>query len=120
MILLPWPHRNLSPNARTHWAAKARSVSKAKSDAFYATKASGYLRPFTRFSLTFCPPDNRRRDLDNLIASMKPALDGMAKAWGVDDAAFRWSADIGEAVPGGRVIVTPDDVQEVPFRGVIS
>lgn len=119
MLILPWPHRNLSPNARTHWSAKARSSAKAKSDAFYATKASG-LKPFTRFHLTFCPPDNRRRDLDNLIASSKAALDGMAKAMGVDDAAFRWTAEIGEVCPGGRVIVTPDDVTNTPFRGVIS
>jgi crossover junction endodeoxyribonuclease RusA len=61
--------------------------------------------PFTRFHMTFCPPTNRARDLDNLIASMKPALDGMAAALGVNDSTFRFTAEIGEIVPGGRVIV---------------
>ncbi len=119
MVILPWPHRNLSPNARTHWSAKARSVAKAKNDAYFATKASG-VKPCMEFHLVFCPPDNRRRDLDNLIASMKAALDGMAGAWGVDDAKFRWTAEIGEVCPGGRVIVEPSGLVEVPFRGVIS
>ena len=39
--------------------------------------------------ITFFTPDNRKRDLDNLLAAMKPALDGMARAIGVDDALFR-------------------------------
>ena len=39
--------------------------------------------------ITFYTPDARKRDLDNLLAAMKPALDGMAKAIGVDDALFR-------------------------------
>jgi hypothetical protein len=38
--------------------------------------------------ITFYTPDNRKRDLDNLLAAMKPALDGMAQAIGVDDALF--------------------------------
>ena len=39
--------------------------------------------------ITFFTPDARKRDLDNLLAAMKPALDGMAQAIGVDDALFR-------------------------------
>lgn len=108
MIVLSWPHRNLSPNARTHWAAKSRVSGKAKTDAFYATKAANP-QPFTSFHLIFCPPDNRKRDLDNLIASMKSPLDGMAMALRVNDNAFRFTAEIGEVVPGGRVIVEPKE-----------
>lgn len=104
MILLPWPSPDLSPNARVHWRTKWKASKAAKETAYYTT-LEAKVRPCDRFRLVFCPPDNRARDLDNLIASMKPALDGMAKAWGVDDSAFRWTAEIGEVCPGGRVIV---------------
>lgn len=39
--------------------------------------------------LTFFAPNKIRRDLDNLLAAMKPSLDGMAQALGVDDSLFR-------------------------------
>lgn len=104
MLIFPWPSRVLSPNGRSHWATKAKAVKAMRTLAFYATKESK-LHPLTSFRLVFCPPTNRARDLDNLIASMKPALDGMAQAWGVNDSTFRFTAEIGEIVPGGRVIV---------------
>jgi crossover junction endodeoxyribonuclease RusA len=103
-IQLPWPSRALSPNSRGHWATKAQAVKAARTVAFYATKESKML-PCVNFTLTFHPPTNRARDLDNLVASCKAYLDGMAQAWGVNDSAFRWTATIGEIVPGGRVLV---------------
>jgi Holliday junction resolvase RusA-like endonuclease len=45
--------------------------------------------------LTFRPNDRRRRDVDNLIAMHKGALDGIADALGIDDSQFRLSAEIG-------------------------
>lgn len=100
----PWPPRILSPNSRGHWAVKAQAFKAAKALAFYATKESKHPVAL-RFILVFCPPDYRRRDADNLIASCKAYLDGMAAAWGVDDSLFRWSFDFGPVIPGGRVIV---------------
>ena len=38
-----------------------------------------------KFSITFYCPDRRRRDIDNLLASLKPSLDGIAQATGIDD-----------------------------------
>lgn len=108
MIQFPWPSSALSPNARGHWAVKAQAFKAAKTLAFYATKESKQPAT-TRFKLVFCPPNNRRRDADNLIASCKAYLDGMAAAWGVDDSLFRWSFDFGPVVPGGRVIVEACD-----------
>jgi len=107
-IQFPWPSSALSPNARGHWATKAQAVKAARTLAFYATKESK-VQPLTNFRLVFCPPTNRARDLDNLVASCKAYLDGMAQAWGVNDSAFRWTATIGEIVPGGRVLVEPAD-----------
>lgn len=56
-----------------------------------------------RVSITFCPPDRRRRDLDNMLAACKPLLDGIADATGVDD--HLWSLTIrrGDPVNGGEV-----------------
>lgn len=57
-------------------------------------------------SLDFFPPDNRRRDLDGMISSMKAALDGVADALGIDDNLFRIAAKKSQdTFPGGAVIV---------------
>jgi hypothetical protein len=42
-----------------------------------------------RVSIIARPKDNRARDEDNLQASLKAALDGVAAALGVDDSRFR-------------------------------
>lgn len=55
--------------------------------------------------LVFVPPDKRRRDADNLLASCKAALDGLSDAVGVDDSMFsiRFEIDKVRTVKGGRV-----------------
>ena len=57
--------------------------------------------------LLFCAPDRRARDWDNLLASMKAGLDGLADAMGVDDAKWRPSLDVADdPVKHGKVIVS--------------
>lgn len=56
-------------------------------------------------SLTFIPKDNRRRDLDNLIASCKSLLDGISDAMGIDDSKFELTAKMGEPQKNPHVIV---------------
>jgi crossover junction endodeoxyribonuclease RusA len=53
----------------------------------------------------FHPPDRRRWDLDNMLASVKSGLDGLADAIGVDDSFWTLSIAKGEPVPGGAVDV---------------
>ena len=115
-VVLPWPDKRLSPNARGHWGGKVTVVKKARADACKATYAvlsrgaketrQAYAGscPIT-VRVTFYPPDNRRRDVDNLIASMKAAFDGIADALAVDDNRFRPSFDVGEVRKGGDVEV---------------
>lgn len=56
--------------------------------------------------LDFYPPDKRRRDVDNLLASLKSALDGICDAWGIDDSRFRMIILRMEApIKGGKVVV---------------
>lgn len=123
MIVLPWPDKTLSPNARLHWSVVAKAKKAAKQAAWALTLKSG--TPYRRnIKLTFCAPSQRRYDMDNLLARMKAALDGVAMAWGVDDSTFRITLERGEVYPkSGRVLITvyDDDGSAVlPVVGKIS
>lgn len=41
-LILPWPSKDLSPNARVHWARKARAVKSSREQAYYLAKAAGW------------------------------------------------------------------------------
>ena len=111
-VVLDWPRPQLWPNARVHWAAKARAVAKARGDAGWMTRAAGLGGCATGahrlcMRVTFHPPDRRRRDRDNLVAALKAAMDGVADAIGCDDARFVPTYEIGEpAPPHGCVLVS--------------
>lgn len=108
-LSLGWPHADLSPNARVHWGQKSRASKAARHEAGWAMRREFKGKPGWQrvaIEMVFCPPDNRRRDLDNLIASMKPAADGIADAIGVDDSLFQTTYRMGEPVKGGAVLVT--------------
>lgn len=61
-----------------------------------------------RLVVTFYPPDNRRRDTDNMLASIKVGLDGIAAASGVDDRGWTFDLRRGHVVRGGLVTVEVD------------
>ena len=86
---LPFPHRTLSPNARLHWRAKAKAVaSYRESCGWIANEAFGRvgrLAPPVQADVVFILPDRRRRDLDNLMAMLKPAWDGMVDGGLLED-----------------------------------
>lgn len=109
-ITLPWPPKELSPNARVHrvklsrtkkayrvacaWHAKAQGARKVQADALHLT-------------LTFHAPTRRAFDLDNALARMKSGLDGLCDVLGVDDS--KWSLTIRKAdTIGGFVRVEVD------------
>ena len=82
-IVLPLPNRALSPNARVHWAHKAKHVREYRKTAWAATlEAAGPQALWTKATakVSFFFPDNRRRDADNAMASLKAAWDGMRDA----------------------------------------
>ena len=89
MIKLPYPAPELMPNRKNghHWATTQRAKVKARQEAFLLCRNLKYMGGGLK--ITFYTPDNRKRDLDNLLSAMKPALDGMAQAMGVDDSCFR-------------------------------
>jgi len=88
-ISLPLPPKSLSPNARCHWAVKARDTRKCREAARWWTFAAlkGDCPHWRRstFRATFYHTTNRRRDDDNLIASLKPYRDGIADSGLLDD-----------------------------------
>lgn len=95
-IELPWPDPSLSPNRKNgkHWTSVHEKKGKRLSDARWLTiqamRTVGYVPPVGLLPLvvTFVAPDKRRRDLDNLLASMKADFDGVSQALGVDDQIF--------------------------------
>lgn len=109
-ITLSWPPRILSPNGRGHWRAIAAAKKVAKNEAWALTAASGATAPAKGpipIAITFHPKTRNRPDVDNLIASCKAALDGIALALGCDDSRFQLAAPvIAEPVKGGKVVVT--------------
>lgn len=99
IIVLPWPDKRLSPNARLHWKAKVGPKQAARIAAQHYTLASkGFYSVRDAFKGTdgpipvvvrFYPPDRRHRDDDNMIGSFKSHRDGIAEVLGVDDRRFR-------------------------------
>jgi crossover junction endodeoxyribonuclease RusA len=92
-LILPWPSKDLSPNARTHWAAKAKAAKAARYMAGVMTMAAGWQAwpiPDGRLNLwvDFYPPTKRQPDDDNMLARFKPYRDGIADALGIDDKRF--------------------------------
>jgi hypothetical protein len=126
-IMLPWPDKKLSPNARVHPLALYRAKKKAKGDARLETLAfvsavqarfgRGWWHscPRLRVSIAATPKDNRRRDEDNLQASLKAALDGIADALGIDDHKFRIEGtrilpSIKNCRPTVQITIQPEEI----------
>lgn len=108
-IVLPWPDKRLNPNARVHWGDLARVKKKARLNAAWEARTQGahVLKGEEgnriRAAIYFAPPDKRKRDLDNLIASLKPALDGLSDVIGIDDSQWTFTAHLSAPAPGGQV-----------------
>lgn len=99
-IDLPWPSRELHPNARVHFMARAKAAKRCRVLAAWEAKAAGVRKmAATGLAVTavFFPPDNRRRDTDGMLSSIKSYLDGIADVIGVDDS--RWNLAIRREAP---------------------
>lgn len=110
-VTLTIPDRCLSPNARAHWAVRSKAAKRLHAVAFCETMDVLHDLTIQGGTITRCDfrsaepigvrcrwsfRDRRRRDADNLLASLKHAFDGIAEALGVDDRLFvHWPADIG-------------------------
>jgi crossover junction endodeoxyribonuclease RusA len=112
-IELPWPPTALRPNAPSpgNWRRKFEAAKRYKSDCLILCLA-GKLKAVMPeegnlwLRIEFRPPDRRRRDLDNMIASFKAGIDAVSDAIGIDDYLFSLQFTRGEPVKGGSVVVT--------------
>lgn len=98
-LTMPWPvMRELSPNWRGHWSCKARAKKVLREAWYYEALAQGARKidaDRLNLRIEFVQPNKRARDLDNLLASIKAGLDGLADVLGVDDS--KWSLQISKA-----------------------
>lgn len=97
-LTLPWPPKELSPNARLHWAKLAKAKRCYREACAWTAQEQGAKRiaaDSLHLTLTFYPPTRRAFDLDGLLSRMKSGLDGLADVLGVDDS--RWSLTIRKA-----------------------
>ena len=126
-ISLPWPDKGLNPNGRIHPISLHRKRKAAGRVAWALTREAmgrdvlpGSFGGRVAVSITFHPETAHRRDVDNLIASMKGQLDGIAAALGIDDSAFDLSGAMGEKrFPACVVVTLTPALILVENRGVI-
>ena len=88
-IVLQWPSRHLSPNARTHWTKRHQHGRAEKNQASWTLYQSGLKIPAeAELVITFIRCNRRKFDMDNALASLKWQLDGLARQSGVDDSGW--------------------------------
>jgi len=112
-IELPWPPSRLRPNAshQGDYHGKARAARQYRSDSLICALRDARGQSVSHngpimLDMRFCAPDNRRRDLDNLLAMSKQAVDAIAEVIGVDDCRFEYTLRRGSVFKGGKVVVT--------------
>jgi crossover junction endodeoxyribonuclease RusA len=106
-LTLPWPPKELSPNARMHWAALSRAKKAFRQACAWTAKSQGATAMEAQrlaVHLVFVPPNRQRRDADNCLAAMKAGLDGLADVLCVDDSRWRISFELADQI-GGMVRV---------------
>lgn len=106
-LVLPWPPKELSPNARRHHMALARSKKAYREACAWTARQQGATRIEAEslvVHLEFVPPDRMARDWDNMLAAFKAGADGLADVIGVDDRHWRISFNVADEI-GGMVRV---------------
>lgn len=121
VVRLAFPVSELMQNRHDgrHWSYAASEKADSRREGYLAALAAmteaGYEPPegttLFRVRMEFAPPDRRRRDVSNLHAAMKWAIDGIAQAMGVDDSRFiEHTQRLGAQHAAGYVSVT---IQEI-------
>ena len=95
-LTLPWPPKDLSPNARIHWSKRAKAAKAYRAECAIQCMthrwgyelAKSYHEGRLHLWIDFYPPDRRHRDDDNMIAAFKSGRDGLADALGINDRRF--------------------------------
>ena len=107
-LTMPWPQKVLNPNSRAHHMVLAKAKKALRAEWAWQAKAQGsgeIVAKALTVTMEFVPPDRRARDMDNMLASCKAGLDGLADVWGVDDSKWSFVLSRSEQI-GGFVRVT--------------
>jgi len=113
-LTLPWPPKELSPNARVHWSVRSKAAKEYRLECYLACKEAKLVAPDTGGKLhlwiDFHPPSNRRIDDDNCLGRLKSGRDGIADYLDVDDRLFVSHPMVKEKIIGGcvRLRITAD------------
>jgi hypothetical protein len=111
-LVLPWPSKDLSPNARVHYRVKAAATKIARQTAVVLAFEAGWRDawlPEGRLHLwidCYQAPGKKLPDDDNMIGRCKAYRDGIAQVLGIDDKRFISHPFVSdERRPGGQVVV---------------
>lgn len=87
VLPVPYTRPPLSLNDRGHWSKGNTDRQALRRAGALLARSKGIPRglPHIHTRLHYTPPDNRRRDEDNLIATAKPLWDGLVDAGIVQD-----------------------------------
>lgn len=83
-VPLPWTKPPLSLNDRGHWAVRAQKIKEVRRTVWLLTRRLPQMDAAT-LTLHYQPRDNRRRDSDNLFATVKACADGLRDAGVIPD-----------------------------------
>ena len=118
-VILRWPDAALSPNGRVHYMVRHKAVHR------YRTLASYQGRGQKRLAKPVCAilplvATRRRRDLDNVLASLKSALDGLTDAgWWADDhdiVGYHMVPEVYHKLWGeNKILITACEEDELPM-----
>lgn len=123
IVGLPWPDARLTPNAkrRKHWRTYQPIVKQAREMAHIETvmqvppeQRSAFKNGNDKIpvSVTFYPPDRRKRDDDGMIGQFKPYRDGICDALGIDDHRWKTSYTVADPCKPGRIEVVIGECDE--------
>ncbi|HAV73146.1 MAG TPA: hypothetical protein DCX91_15055 [Stenotrophomonas sp.] len=111
-LVLPWPSKDLSPNARLHWSKKAAATAMARQTGALLALQAGWkgisLPPGGLFLWLdfYQQPHKALPDDDNMLRRFKPYRDGIAQVLGIDDKVFITRHMVHEERrKGGQVVV---------------
>jgi len=107
-ITLDWPPKELSPN-NPSWRSKISPKKKYRANCHNLARSQGLGKinaDKVQVNIIFTPPDNRKRDDDNMIGSFKAGRDAIADLIGIDDANWQTSYAFLPSQKPGKIELT--------------
>lgn len=117
MVRFPFPDKRLSPNKRSNHLYLTKVREAARETGYWIAKESSWSFSGTRplqLHMVICPPDNRRRDDDNIYAAFKSYRDGIFKALNLDDSLIRRTViERGDVEKDGAIYIELVEMEQV-------